>query len=412
MTLPVLGLDVGTTKIAAVIGRPSTEGDSWEIIGAGKVPSQGLRKAVVVDIDRTVASITQAVRAAENMAGVRVRHAVVGITGGHISSLNSKAQIIISHPDGLITAEDVERVEENARTINLPPDYEIINAIPRYYTIDEQTGISNPVGMFGRRLEVETHVVIGLRTLSKNLEKCVDQAGLATEATVLEPVATARAVLSRDEMDLGVVLLDIGGGTTDIALFAQGSICFTASVPLGGANVTRDVAAGLRTSLSEAERLKLEHGCALADMVAPEETVHFRAVGVDADQTVLRRLLAEVVEARMEEVFTYVRRELAKCPQYRYVGGGIVLSGGGSLLEGAPDLCSRVLDGLSARISIPRNLTGLVNEVSNPIHATAVGLMMCAPQVAHREPAPWESYPRRLADLLRSLWSRLLKSYD
>lgn len=412
MTPPVLGLDVGTTKIAAVIGRPNEEGDSWEIIGAGRAPAQGLRKAVVVDIDRTVASIAQAVHAAENMAGMRVRQAVVGITGGHISSLNSKAQIIISHPDGLITAEDAERVEENARTINLPPDYEIINAIPRYYTIDDQTGITNPVGMFGRRLEVETHVVIGLRTLAKNLQKCVEQAGLAMEATVLEPVATARAILTRDEMDLGVVLLDVGGGTTDIALFAQGSICFTASVPLGGANVTRDIAAGLRTSLAEAERLKLEHGCALPDAVASEETVHYRAVGAEGDQAVLRRLLAKIIEARMEEVLSFVRRELAKCPQYRYVGGGIVLSGGGSLLEAAPELASRVLDGLSARISMPRSLTGLVGEVSNPIYSTAVGLMMCAPQLSRREPAPWEAYPRRLLHLMRAVWNRLLKSYD
>jgi len=412
MTVPVMGLDVGTTKIAAVIGRPSDQRDSWEIIGVGRAPSQGLRKGVVVDIERTVASVSDAVRSAENMAGLRVRQAVVGITGAHLSSLNSKAQIIIAHPDGLITSEDVDRVEENARTINLPPEYEIINAIPRYYTIDEQVGIMNPVGMFGRRLEVETHVVIGLRTLAKNLEKCVEQAGLAPEATVLEPVATARAVLSSDEMDLGVVLLDIGGGTTDIALFAQGSICFTASVPLGGANVTRDIAAGLRTSLAEAERLKLEHGSALVDSVASEEVVHYRAVAVDAHQTVARALLATIIEARMEEIFAHARRELTKCPQYRYVGGGIVLSGGGSLLEGTAELASRILEGLSARRSIPRSLTGLASEVTNPIYATAVGLMMCAPQVSPRVPAPWESYPRRLLDGLRLVWNRLLKSCD
>jgi len=412
MRAPVLGLDVGTTKIAAVIGRPTEGRNCWEIIGVGKAAAEGLRKGVVVDINSTVASITRAVHAAETMAGVHVRHAMVGITGGHISSLNSKAQIIISHPDGLITEEDVERVEENARAVNLPPDYEIINAIPRYYAIDDQVGISNPVGMYGRRLEVETHVVIGLRTLAKNLEKCVEQAGLAMEATVLEPVATARAVLSRDEMDLGVVLLDIGGGTTDIALFVQGSICFTASVPLGGSNVTRDIATGLRTSLAEAERLKLEHGLALAAAAAPEEEVHYRAVGVDVDQVVSRRLLGEIIEARMEELFVLVRRELAKSPQYRYVGGGVVLSGGGSLLAGVTELCSRVLDGLSTRRSTPRNITGLVSEVSNPIYATAVGLMMFAPQVMPREPAPWEMYPRRVLEMLRGVWGRLLKSED
>jgi len=411
MAAPILGLDVGTTKIAAVIGRPLEDG-TLEILGVGRAPADGLRRGVVVDIDRTVASITQAVAACESVAGLRVHAAIVGITGGHISSLNSKAQIMVSHPDGLITQEDVERVEENARTINLPADYEIINAIPRHYIVDGQSGINNPVGMYGRKLEVESHVVIGMRTFARNLQRCVEMAGLSTEDTILEPVATARAVLTRDEIDLGVALFDIGGGTTDIALFTNGSICFTASVPLGGTHVTRDIAAGLRTSLAEAERLKIEAGSALAEAVEPQETIHYRMLGSDQDQTIPRRLLAEIIEARMLEILTLARRALAKSPFYKYVAGGVALSGGGSLIRDCARLTSQVLDGLGARVCTVSGISGLTNEVQSPIFATAVGLAMCGPRLAEPTPSAVLTYAKRAAAALRGLWAKLLRAED
>ena len=367
----------------------------------------------MVDIDRTVNCISQAVRASEQMAGVRARSAVVGITGAHISSLNSKAQVAVTRTDGQITREDAERAETNATTINLPPEFEIINAIPRGFIVDGQPGVSNPVGLFGRKLEVETHIVVGLRNSARNLEKCVQAAGLEVMHTIVEPVATAAAVITPDEKNLGVVLLDIGGGTTDVALFNNGSICFTASMPLGGMHVTRDVAAGLRSTLQEAERLKLEHGACAVEMLADgDQPVPYRMVGTEEGTAVPKRILAEIIEARMIEIFQTCRREVSKSPYYQLLVGGVVMSGGGSLLANAGFLASRIFDGLTVRIGRPPNLMGLGSDLNSPIFATAIGLLLSAHGPAAREVPSLSSYPGRFWNSLKSFLYRLAGAED
>lgn len=407
MAPPVLGLDIGTTKIAALIGRREASG-AMQIVGFGCVPAVGLNRGVVVDIDRAVACISQAVRASEQMAGVRVRSAVVGITGAHISSLNSKAQVAITRPDGEIGRDDVERAKHNAATVNLPPEFEVINAIPRGFVVDGQPGVSNPVGLFGRKLEVETHIIVGMRNCARNLQKCVEAAGLEVMETLAEPVATAQAVLSSDEKDLGVVLLDIGGGTTDVALFNNGAICSTSSTPLGGTYVTRDIAAGLRTSLQEAERLKIEHGsCAVEAVVDGDQPVSYRTVGSEEETVVPKSILAEIIEARMLEILQACRREVAKSPYYSLLAGGVVISGGGSLLPDSTFLASRVLDGLSVRIGRPPNLMGIGSELNSPIFATATGLLLSAETPAGREMPSLSSYPHRIWNSLKALVLRV-----
>jgi len=409
---PILGLDVGTTKVAALIGRRESDAQI-HLLGFGCVPSEGMSRAVVVDIGRATNCIAQAVRLAEQMAGVKVRSAVIGITGAHISSLNSKAQVAITRADGEISREDVDRVEHNATTINLPPDLEIISAIPRGFVVDGQSGVNNPVGLFGRKLEVETHIIVGMRNFARNLEKCVQANGLDIIATVVEPVATSEAVLCPDERNLGVVLLDIGGGTTDVAVFNSGAICFTGSVPLGGYYVTRDVAAGLRSSLQEAERLKIEHGSAAVEaLVDGDQAVPYRMVGTEDETIVPKRILAEIIEARMTEIFQACRREVFKSPYYHLMAGGIVISGGGSLLPNTGYLASRIFDGLPVRIGRPPTLMGVGSELNSPIFATAVGLMLCTHLPPARELPPLAFYPRRIWNSVKSFFYRLAAGED
>lgn len=408
----VLGLDVGTTKIAAVIAKRAETGP--QVVGFGSAPAEGLRRGVVVDIEKTADAIAHAVHKAEAAAGLEVRSAVVGITGGHITSLNNKAQVTISRPTGQVAQEDVDRVQRNATAIGLPPDYEIVNTIPRWYVVDGQPGVANPVGMFARRLEVEMHIVIGMRSFAKNLARCVERVGLEVEDILLEPVATARAVLSPDEMTLGVVLLDIGGGTTDIAIYSQGSICFTGAVPMGGLYVTRDLAAGMRATLAEAERVKLEYGRCLASNADEEREIAYLPLGGNGHRTISEKMVAQIIEARMEEILVLVRRELSRSPFYKLVSGGVVLTGGGCLVRDSPELAARILDGLNVRIGIPTQPPLLPDELKHPAFATSLGLVLMSAAVEEPPAARLVAFPRRIWDFLRRSVQRLLHgpAYD
>ncbi len=370
----VAGLDIGTTKVATIIAEVAHEGGRVNILGVGTAPSQGLRRGVVVDMERTIGAILESRDKAQRMAGAEIRSVVVGVTGEHIASVNSKGVIAITHPDRQVTDEDVSRVMENARVIVLPPDRDIIHAIPRGFTLDGQSGIRSPVGMSGTRLEVETHIVTGATTFLRNVAGCVERAGLAIEDMVLEPIATADAVLMNAEKDLGVVLVDIGGGTSDIAIYQNGDICWSGVVPVGGVYVTRDIAAGLRASLEEAERIKLEHGTTQLIGTGTGATFTYNHVGSDEEATAKSELLAQIIEPRMHELFTLVRAEINRSNFAGRLPAGMVVSGGGAMLAGARDLAGQIT-GLPVRIGFPGGVGGLGESVSAPSFATGVGLV-------------------------------------
>lgn len=384
----VVGLDIGTTKVCTLIAEVDERGGAT-VLGIGNAPSTGVRRGVVVDVEETVAAITASVEQAQRMAGATVRSVLVGVTGEHIASLNSRGVVAITHPDREVTAADLERVLTNARFIVLPPDREIIHVIPRQYSLDGHGGIRSPVGMCGTRLEVEAHIVTGTSTFLRNLAACVERAHLSLEEMVLEPIATGEAVLQPVERDLGVAVLDIGGGTSDLAIFRGGEICFSAVVPVGGEYITRDLAAGLRTTLEEAERLKRAFGAAQAEAVPAAETVELALLGAGEKVSLPRRQLAQIVEARVGELLELVERELARSGYDRMLPGGLVLAGGGALLSGLPDAAQARL-GMPVRLGKPGGPGGLGSVEESPAQATAVGLVLWGarnvPASARREP--------------------------
>lgn len=377
----IVGLDIGTTKICTVVAEIEEHG-RITIVGVGNSISEGIRKGVVVDIDQAAHAIVESVEHARQMSGYEIHRVVVGVTGEHIASLNARGVIAITHPSREITDEDVARVQDQSRVIVLPPDREIIHAIPRSYSIDGQDGIKFPVGMSGTRLEVETHIVTGAVTFLQNVAKSVNRAGLEIEATVLEPIATAEAVMLRDEKSLGVCIADIGGGTTDIAIFIDGDICYSSAIPIGGNHVTRDIGVGLRTGFEESERIKIEQAVAMVSMTAPEEKFAVTSLGSEDERTLPARILAEIVEARMHELFTFVKQEIMKSGYYNLLPAGIVLSGGGALLRGACELCQQVTD-MPTRVGVPRDVDGFSESLSSPIYSTAVGLVQYGAQYHH-----------------------------
>lgn len=370
----IAGLDIGTTKIAALIAEV-TDDMRVNIIGVGLAPSKGLRKGTVVDIEQASESIVQAVEQAEHMAGQRIESVFVGITGEHIRSLNSKGMIAVTSPTREISREDVERVMESSRTVVLTPDREIIHAIPRGYIVDGQNGIRHPEGMSGSRLEVETHIIHGSSTFLQNVSKCVHRAQLQINALVVEPIATAEAVLTEAERNLGVALADIGGGTTDVAVFTDGEIYYTGVIPIGGNHVTNDISMGLRTPPEESERVKLQYACALKEMVGDDEVVSHRPMGSNEERKVPARVLAEIVEPRMRELFELVYEEIKRSGAAGMLPGGLVLSGGGSLMRGVADLAREVTD-MPVRVGRPMNIGGLADKVDSPVFATGVGLLL------------------------------------
>ena len=370
----VCGLDIGTTKICSIIGEIGDDGTP-EIIGVGTSPSLGLRKGVVVNLEETIKSVERAMEEALVMAGVGVSSVFIGIAGSHIKGVNSRGFIGVSRGDREITKHDIDRVINHARTINIPLDREVIHVIPQGYIVDNQDGIRSPLGMTGMRLDVEVHIVTGAASAIQNVVKCVNRAGFEVEQIVLQPLASSQAILSPDEKDLGVAVVDLGGGTTDIAVFIDGGLWYSGILPLGGNHLTRDLAIGLRTSRQEAEGVKKRHGCALCSMVGTEDIVEVSTIGDTGKRGVARTAITEIIEPRMEEIFSLVRRELVRSGFHERLAAGAVLTGGASLLSGAQAMAEDVLS-LPVRIGAPRGITGLVDIVSNPIYATGVGLLL------------------------------------
>ena len=376
-TRTYVGLDIGTTKISAIIAEVDPQTSDVKIVGVGLSPSEGLRRGVVVNLEKTVASIARAVEEAERMAGVQVKGVYAGIAGDHIRSINSRGVIAVSRKDNEISQADVDRVVDAAKAVAIPMDREIIHVIPQEFIVDDQDGIKDPIGMSGVRLEAEVHIITGAVTSAKNICKSITRAGLKVHDLVLEPLASSHAVLGTDERDLGVVLLDIGGGTTDVAVFFEGSIRHTAIVPLGGASVTNDIAIGLRTPIEQAERIKIEHGCALTSMTHGYEKLVVPGVGGRADKEIPRQLLASMIEPRMEEIFTLANKEVRKNHFADLLGAGVVLTGGSSLLTGAVELAEQIFE-MPVRRGVPSGLSGLMENVRDPRYATGVGLILHA----------------------------------
>jgi len=369
----VVGLDLGTTKIATVIAEVMP-GGSVNVIGVGIKPSKGLRKGVVVNIENTIESVKASVADAERMAGVQVGSVFAGIAGGHIKGLNSHGVIAISHKDKEIAREDVERVIEAAKAIALPMDREIIHVLPQEYIIDNQDGIKEPIGMSGVRLEAEVHIVTGAVTSVQNIIKSVERGGYAVEDIILQPLASAEAVLTPDERELGVVLVDIGGGTTDIAIFVDGALWHSGVIAIGGNQLTADIAIGLRTPNQDAEDIKRKYGCAAISLVQEGEEILVPGVGGRAPRKLPRRALAEIIQPRMEEIFELIDLEIKKNGFEEKAAAGVVLTGGSSLLVGTAQLGEDILQ-VPIRIGAPRNVTGMMDVVASPEYATAVGLV-------------------------------------
>jgi cell division protein FtsA len=356
------------------VAEPNTAG-GIDIVGVGAAPSRGIRKGVVVNIDATVEAIKQAVAEAEQMAGAEVSAVYAGIAGGHIRSVNSRGVVAVGSRDREVSPEDVARAVEAARAINLPQDREIIHVLPQTYVVDDQDGIREPVGMSGVRLEVEVHVVTGAVTSVQNVIRSVNRAGLEVHDVVLEPLASAEAALLPDERELGVLLIDIGGGTTDVALFRDGAVWHTAVLAVGGDHITNDIAMGLRTPAADAEDLKRRYACALTSLVSSEETVDVPSVGGRRPRRLSRQILAEIIQPRVEEIFTLVARDLSRAGLLEAAAAGVVVTGGSSIMEGVPELAEAVFD-LPVRRGLPETVGGLADVVKSPIYSTAVGLAL------------------------------------
>ena len=372
----VVGLDVGTTKVVALVGN--IVDDMIEIIGMGKAESHGLEKGVVVDIGRTMASIRKAVEEAENMADVKIASVYVGIAGKHISSINNSGTVSINRSDRIITEEDVRRVVETAQAIQLPSESEMIHVIPRQYIVDGQDGITDPVGMTGTRLEVDVHIVTGAITAVHNLVRCVEALGIGIEQIVLEPIASSLAVLSSAEKELGVILMDSGGGTTDISVFRGGDIWFSKVIPIAGEHITNDITVGLQTPIEEAELIKKQWGTAMVDSVGEDEKIDVATIGGDEKKSVSKKRLAKIIEPRVEELLDLGMQEVEDAGYRDLVPAGLVLTGGTSMLNGLTTFAGQRYDIAVRRGKIPQGIHGLRDIVESPIYATAIGLLRYA----------------------------------
>ncbi len=370
----LVGLDIGTSKVVAIVGEIKADG-TLEVIGIGSHPSRGLKKGVVVNIESTVQSIQRAVEEAELMAGCEIHSVYAGIAGSHVRSLNSHG--IVAIKDKEVVQGDVERVIDAAKAVAIPADQKILHVLPQEYIIDSQEGIRDPIGMSGVRLEAKVHIVTGADSAAQNIVKCVQRCGLAVDDIVLEQLASSYAVLTEDEKDLGVCLVDIGGGTTDIAVFGGGAIRHTAVIPIAGDQVTNDIAVSMRTPTQYAEDIKLRFACALSQLANPDETIEVPSVGDRPPRRLARQTLAEIVEPRYEELFALIRDELRRSGLEETVATGVVLTGGTAKMEGAIELAEEVFH-MPVRLGIPQYVTGLTDVVSNPIHATGVGLLLYA----------------------------------
>lgn len=383
----IVGLDIGTSKVVAIVGEISAEGEI-EIVGIGSHRSSGLKKGVVVNIESTVQSIQRAIEEAELMAGCQIHSVYAGIAGSHIRSMNSHG--IVAIKDREVRNQDVDRVIDAAQAVAIPADQKILHILPQEFLIDEQEGVKEPLGMSGVRLEAKVHLVTGAVNAAQNIEKCIRRCGLEVEDIILEQLASSYSVLTDDEKELGVCMVDIGGGTTDIAIFTEGSIRHTGVIPIAGDQVTNDIAMALRTPTPHAEDIKIKYACALAKMAGAEETIKVPSVGDREPRDLSRQALAEVVEPRYDELFTLVQAELRRSGFEDLCAAGIVLTGGTAKMEGVVHLAEEIFH-MPVRLGTPQNIRGLTDIVNNPIYSTGVGLLQYA--VNHqREGRPSNNY--------------------
>ena len=400
----IVGLDLGTTKICAVVGEVTPEG--IDIVGVGTYPSVGLRGGVVVNIDQTVNSIRKAVEEAELMAGCEISAVYAGVAGTHVQSLNSHGVIAVKSRE--VTQADIERVLDAAKTVALPFDRQILHVLPQQYVVDDQEGIQSPTGMAGVRLEAKVHIITGAVSAVQNIVKCCERAGLLVQGVVLESLASSESVLDADEKNLGVALVDLGGGTSDVAVFLDHAIRFSCVVGLGGNHITSDISVGLRTSMEEAEKIKKKYGCALAEWVNQQDQIEVGTVGGQKSRQLSQSILAQIIEARVEEILKIVDWELVRSGYIESLHAGVVLTGGVSLLPGIRELAERTFD-LPVRIGVPYQFGGLRDVVKNPIFATATGLLMHGKKqgggiVAPEEPVAFKKVLTMMKRWFKEFW--------
>ena len=368
----IVGLDIGTSKVVAIVGKRKMDG-TIEVVGIGSHPSRGLKRGVVVNIETTVQAIQRAVEEAELMAGCRIHSVYAGIAGSHIKSLNSHG--IVAIRDREVTQADIDRVIDAAQAVAIPADQKILHILPQEFVIDSQEGIKEPMGMSGVRLEAKVHLVTCAVNAAQNIEKCVKRCGLEVDDIILEQLASSHAILTEDEKELGVCVVDIGGGTTDIAVFTGGAIRHTAVIPIAGDQVTNDIAMALRTPTQNAEEIKIKYACALTQLAGADETIKVPSVGDRAPRDLSRQALAEVVEPRYEELFTLVQSELRRSGFEDMIPAGIVITGGSSTMEGVVELAEEIFH-MPVRLACPQAVSGMTEVVNNPIYATGVGLLI------------------------------------
>ena len=378
----LIGLDIGTSKVVAIVGELSPE-NTLEVIGIGSHPSRGLKRGVVVNIESTVQSIQRAIEEAELMSGCEINTVYAGIAGSHVRSLNSHG--IVAIRDKEVSSGDIDRVIDAARAVAIPADQKVLHVLPQEFLIDSQEGIREPIGMSGVRLEAKVHLVTGAVSAAQNIVKCVQRCGLDVEDVVLEQLASSFSVLTEDEKELGICLVDMGGGTTDLAVFRGGAIQHTAVIPIAGDQVTNDIAISLRTPTQHAEEIKIKYACALSQLANLDETIEVPSVGDRPPRRLARQTLAEVVEARYEELFSLVRDELRRSGFEELIAAGLVLTGGSAKMEGAVELAEEIFH-VPVRLGVPQYVEGLVDVVRNPIHATGVGLLIYGKEAVQAEP--------------------------
>ena len=400
----IVGLDIGTTKITCIAGEVTEDG--VDIIGIGTAPSKGLRRGNVVNIDATVTSIQQAVDEAENMAGCEISVVHAAISGAHVKGLNSHG--IVAVKDKEVRDADVARVIDAAKAVAIPMDREVLHVLPQQYVVDDQDGIRDPLGMAGVRLEAKVHIVTTLCASAQNVIKCANRCNLQVADIVLESLASAQAVLEDDEKELGVALVDIGGGTCDVLVYADGAIVHTSVLPLGGGHITNDIATVLRTPLESAEKLKRKFGAAWRGAIEDSETMEIPSVGGRGPRSLRRMKLVEVIEPRVEEIFEHVKKELMRSGFYDGLAGGIVLTGGATAMEGISDVAERVLS-LPTRRGVPTKIGGLVDVVRSPAYATGVGLVMFGAAQGKSVQLPMRGDDR--PGMFKRAWSRLAEMF-
>ena len=400
----IVGLDIGTTKVTAIVSEVTEDG-GLDVIGIGSTESKGLRKGTVINLEQTVDSIKRVVEEAELMAGVEIESAYVGLAGSHIKGFNSRAVVAITNKTKEISRDDVFRAIDAAKAIALPADREIVHVLPQEFVVDGHDGIVDPTGMTGSRLEANVHIITAGTTATQNIITCVNRAGMEVTETVLEQLAAAEGVLTSDEKELGSALVDIGGGTTDLAIFDKGTIWHTAVLPTGGDHFTNDVAVGLRTPILEAEKIKKKYGCALSTMVSDEETIEVPSVGGRKPRILSRQILSDIIQPRAEEICHLVYEEIKRAGYERVLNSGIVFTGGSASLEGLAEVADRIFD-LPIRCGPPSGVGGLVDVVANPAYATAVGLVLHAHRARSNKLIPDRRQP---GNPLMRVWERVRK---